>query len=79
MTLGKAVEQFLPKGSAGKLPLSLPSFPVNIRQQTQTMKADCFSSDLQQVVADLRVLYRVPRAIGGAEFTNNSPATPSTA
>ena len=33
---------------------------VNIRQKTQMVKADCFSSDLQQVKIDLRVLYRVP-------------------
>jgi prohibitin 2 len=34
--------------------------PVNIRQKTQGLRADCFSSDLQQVTTDLRVLYRVP-------------------
>ena len=60
VTLGKTVEQFLPEGFGWKTPLVTTIVPVNIRQQTQAMKADCFSSDLQQVVADLRVLYKVP-------------------
>ncbi|MDB6057652.1 MAG: hypothetical protein JWO95_1496, partial [Verrucomicrobiales bacterium] len=33
---------------------------MNVRQRTQPLRADCFSSDLQQVIVDLRVLYRVP-------------------
>jgi len=60
VTLGKAADQFLPEGFGWKTPFATTVVPVNIRQQTQTVKADCFSSDLQQVVTDLRVLYRVP-------------------
>lgn len=60
VTLGKAAEQFLPEGFGWKAPFATTVVPINIRQQTQAVKADCFSSDLQQVVADLRVLYRVP-------------------
>jgi prohibitin 2 len=60
VTLGKAAEQFLPEGFGWKTPFATTIVPVNIRQQTQAVKAECFSSDLQQVVADLRVLYRVP-------------------
>jgi prohibitin 2 len=33
-----------------------------IRQQTAKMVADCYSSDLQQVKIDVRVLYRVPES-----------------
>jgi prohibitin 2 len=33
-----------------------------IRQQTDKMVADCYSSDLQQVKIDVRVLYRVPES-----------------
>jgi prohibitin 2 len=50
----------LPEGFGWKTPLVTTIVPVNIRQQTQAVKAECFSSDLQQVVADLRVLYSVP-------------------
>jgi prohibitin 2 len=60
VTLGKATDQFLSEGFGWKTPFVTTIVPVNIRQQTQTMKAECFSSDLQQVVADLRILYRVP-------------------
>jgi len=60
VTLGKATDQFLSEGFGWKAPFVTTIVPVNIRQQTQTVKAECFSSDLQQVVADLRILYRVP-------------------
>jgi prohibitin 2 len=60
VTLGKAADQFLSEGFGWKTPFVTTVVPINIRQQTQTVKADCFSSDLQQIVADLRVLYRVP-------------------
>ena len=60
VTLGKASDQVLGEGFGWKAPFITTVVPINIRQQTQAVKADCFSSDLQQVVADLRVLYRVP-------------------
>ena len=60
VTLGKASDQFLREGFGWKAPFATTIVPVNIRQQTQAVKAECFSSDLQQVVADLRVLYSVP-------------------
>jgi prohibitin 2 len=36
--------------------------PVVIQQRTVPLRADCFSSDLQQVSVEIRVLYRVPEA-----------------
>jgi prohibitin 2 len=33
---------------------------VNVKQRTTKLKAECFSSDLQQVILDLRILYRIP-------------------
>ena len=60
VTLGKAAEQFLPEGFGWKAPFVTTIVPINIRQQTETVKADCFSSDLQQIAVDLRVLYSVP-------------------
>lgn len=60
VTLGKAADQFLPEGFGFKAPLITSIVPVNVRQKTQTARAECFSSDLQQVTLELRVLYRVP-------------------
>jgi prohibitin 2 len=60
VTLGKVTEQFLPEGFGYKTPFITTIVPVNIRQKTETVSAECFSSDLQQVVGDLRVLYSVP-------------------
>ena len=60
VTLGKTAEQFLPEGFGFKTPFITTIVPVNVRQKTQAVRAECFSSDLQQVIVDLRVLYRVP-------------------
>ena len=62
VTLGKTDDHFLPEGFGLKAPFVTSIVVVNVRQRTQTVKADCFSSDLQQVKIDLRVLYRVPEA-----------------
>ena len=60
VTLGKATDQFLGEGFGLKAPFITTIVPVNVRQITHGVRADCFSSDLQQVILDLRVLYRVP-------------------
>jgi prohibitin 2 len=60
VTLGKAQAGFLPEGFGMKAPFITSIVDVNVRQQTRPVRAECFSSDLQQVVLDLRVLYRVP-------------------
>src|SRR4051794_11960956 len=62
VTLGKTADSFLPEGFGFKTPFVTTIVPVNIRQKTQTVRAECFSSDLQQVIMDLRVLYQVPEA-----------------
>ena len=62
VTLGKTAAQFLPEGFGYKAPFVTTIVSVNIRQKTQAVRAECFSSDLQQVIVDLRVLYRVPEA-----------------
>ncbi len=62
VTLGKTEDQFLPPGFGFKAPFVTTIVTVNIRQKTSAVQADCFSSDLQQVKIDLRVLYRVPEA-----------------
>ena len=62
VTLGKAEDKFLPEGLGFKAPFITTIVPVNVRQRTQAVRAECFSSDLQQVIMDLRVLYRAPEA-----------------
>src|SRR5262249_503560 len=60
VTLGRPADQFLPEGFGFKAPFITTIVPINVRQKTQGVTAQCFSSDLQQIVMDLRVLYRVP-------------------
>ena len=60
VTLGKAGDQFLPQGFGWKTPLITRIHAITIKQRTAKLKADCFSSDLQQVGIDVRVLYRIP-------------------
>jgi len=62
VTLGKTQDGFLPEGFGFKAPFITSIVRVNVRQRTRTVTADCFSSDLQQVKMDLRVLFRIPEA-----------------
>lgn len=60
VTLGKAEDHFLAEGFGFKSPFVTTIVPINIRQRTRQVPAECFSSDLQQLHIDLRVLYRIP-------------------
>jgi prohibitin 2 len=62
VTLGKVSPVFKPEGFGFKSPFITMIVPVLIRQQTRELSADCYSSDLQQVKTELRVLYRIPEA-----------------
>ncbi|MDI1251166.1 MAG: prohibitin family protein [Lacunisphaera sp.] len=62
VTLGRVSPGFKPEGFGFKLPFVTAVTPLLIRQQTDKMVADCYSSDLQQVKIDVRVLYRVPES-----------------
>jgi prohibitin 2 len=62
ITLGKASDKFLPEGFGFRTPFITRIVPVFIQQRTVPLRADCFSSDLQQVSVEIRVLYRVPEA-----------------
>jgi prohibitin 2 len=59
VTLGKVSPDPLPEGFGLKAPFITTIVPVDVRQSTAPMKADCFSSDLQQIKVQLSVLYRV--------------------
>ena len=60
VTLGKVSDLFVPEGLTFKLPLITEIHQVSIKQQTQQLEAECYTSDLQQVTTELRVLYSIP-------------------
>jgi len=62
VTLGKVSPIFKTEGFGLKAPFITLIHPVSIRQQTSEEKAECYSSDLQQVIVDLRVLFRIPES-----------------
>jgi len=62
VVLGRVSSAFKPEGFGFKPPFITTIVPQAIRQQSAGMVADCYSSDLQQVKIDVRVLYRVPEA-----------------
>jgi len=62
VTLGKVSPVFKPQGFGFKTPFVTTIVPVTIKQQTREVQAPCYSSDLQQVNMELRVLYRIPEA-----------------
>lgn len=60
VTMGKVAPLFSPEGFGLKAPFITTVIPVSIRQQTKTAQADCYSSDLQQINVELKILYRIP-------------------
>jgi prohibitin 2 len=62
VTLGKVSTMFKGEGFGWKQPFVTHIIPISIRQQTRELNAECYSSDLQQVKTELRVLYRVPES-----------------
>lgn len=60
VTMGRVSPAFKSEGFGLKAPFVTTIHPVSIRQQTAEDKAGCYSSDLQQVQVELRVLYRIP-------------------
>jgi prohibitin 2 len=62
VTMGRVSPAFKPEGFGLKAPLVTAIHPISIRQQTAEDQAQCYSSDLQQVQVDLRVLFRIPES-----------------
>ena len=60
VTLGKVEPQFAREGLGLKSPFITKVVPIMVRQRTQPLKAECYSSDLQQVNTQLQILYRIP-------------------
>jgi prohibitin 2 len=60
VTLGRVSPQFEHEGFLMKPPFITRIYQTSIRQQTEELRTECYSSDLQQVKAKLRILFRVP-------------------
>jgi len=60
VTLGNVAPDFRPEGFGFKQPFITRIEQISIRQRTRAMPAECYSSDLQQVKMEVRVLFRVP-------------------
>lgn len=60
VTMGKVAPIFKPEGFGFKMPFITTVLPISVRQQTKMTEADCYSSDLQQIKIELRILYRIP-------------------
>jgi prohibitin 2 len=58
--LGQVSPAFKPEGFGVKAPFITEIIPISVRQQTAEELAKCYSSDLQQIRVDLRLLYRIP-------------------
>lgn len=62
VTMGRVSSAFKPEGFGLKAPFVTTIVPISVRQQTVEDKADCYSSDLQQIHIELRILFRVPES-----------------
>jgi prohibitin 2 len=62
VTMGRVSSAFKPEGFGLKAPLVTSIHPISVRQQTAEDKAECYSSDLQQIQIELRVLFRIPES-----------------
>ena len=60
--MGRVSTAFKPEGFGLKAPFVTSINQVSIRQQTAEDKAECYSSDLQQITVILKVLFRVPES-----------------
>ncbi len=60
VTMGKVSSVFAPEGLGFKMPFITTVVPISVRQQTTVSNTECYSSDLQQINVELKVLYRLP-------------------
>jgi prohibitin 2 len=72
VTMGKVSPVFSPEGFGIKTPFITDILPVSVRQQTKNTFADCYSSDLQQIKIELRILYRIPEGMVVRAFQDYS-------
>jgi prohibitin 2 len=53
-------DDFVPPGFGFRMPFVTTIRRINVQQDTREVSAECFSSDLQQINVQLKVLYRIP-------------------
>jgi len=63
VTMGKVSPVFAPEGLGFKLPFVTTVIPISVRQQTTVANTECYSSDLQQINVEMKVLYRIPESM----------------
>jgi prohibitin 2 len=63
VTMGKVSPLFAPEGLGFKTPMITTVVPISIRQQTKSTQAECYSSDLQQINMEIKILYRIPEGM----------------
>lgn len=59
---GKMQEEVLTPGLGVKMPIITKIRTMMIRQDTQEVKAACYSADLQQITCQVKVLWRTPES-----------------
>lgn len=62
VTLGRVSPQFEQEGLHLKAPFITQIRQESVRQQTVELRTECYSADLQQVQATMRILFRIPEA-----------------
>ena len=62
VTLGKVAPGFKSEGFGVKTPFISTVIPYSIKQRAAEMTASVISKDLQEVLTQIRVLYRIPEA-----------------
>lgn len=60
--LGEVTPQAVPEGLVWHAPILTNVVKVSVQQTTSELKAECYSSDLQQVEMNIKVLYRIPES-----------------
>ncbi len=60
--LGSVQPNFAPEGLGFKTPMITNVVQVMVKQQSATVRAECYSSDLQQLSIETRVQYRIPES-----------------
>jgi prohibitin 2 len=70
ITMGQADPAARQPGFGIKLPFITTVIPMDVRIQSGQITADCFSSDLQQVTAEVTVNYHIPEEDVVSDYTN---------
>lgn len=62
VTMGEVDQKVYPEGVVWHKPMIADVHEISVRQNTGAVVAQCYSADLQQITAHLKILYRIPEA-----------------